>query len=99
MQKRYGAAVARSTKRFLSARREMNKCALTNLTAMGRELIAVKKKLAHGKWQTWVREDLRMAKATAARIIDVAQASESKVSALILFESMDTIRLYRQARQ
>ena len=98
VQKRYGAAVGRSTERFLSARREMNQCALTQLTAMGRELLAVKNKLKHGQWLKWLQDDLGTDQSTATRMVDVAQAYEANQSALTNFESMDKIRLYRLAR-
>ena len=98
VKKRFGAVVARSTKRFLSARRELGKCTLDYLVAMGRELIAVKKKLKHGQWLSWVHKDLGTEVKTAERMIDVAQAYKANSTTLSNFESLDASRLYRLAR-
>ena len=97
VRNRYGAVVAGATERYLSLRREMGQCALAHLVAMGRELIAVKKMLPHGKWQKWVRDDLGTEPRTANRIVDVAQAYDSNETTLSHFNSLDASRLYRLA--
>ncbi len=98
VKNRYGTAVANSTERFLSLRREMGQCVLKHLVAMGRELIAVKKKLPHGKWMNWVRDDLGTNVKMAERTVDVTQAYDSNSTSMSNFESLDATRLYRLAR-
>ncbi len=98
VKKRYGAEVARSTKRFLSLQRDLSKCTLDHLVAMGRELIAVKKKLKHGQWLNWVQKDLGTHRGTAENISNVAEAYDANAESLQHFNSLDVTRLYRLAR-
>src|ERR1043165_3030219 len=97
VRSRYGDAVAGSTERFLTLRREMGQCVLDGLVGMGRELIAVKGTLPHGKWLAWGRDDLGTSSMTAERIMVVAQAYEANSTSMLNFTSLDATRLYRLA--
>ena len=95
---RYGAMVAGATERFLALRRELGQYTLDHLVAMGRELLAVKKKLRYGKWQKWLCDDLGTDRRTAENIVAVAQAYESNAKTFSHFNSLDASRLYRLAQ-